>query len=110
MKCSATATNGGVVNGGTITWTNVKLNTPDENSPFKASYKITCTYQRDFQPAINEKLTLTAPGHVPQDNNTLGDTQVGNYTIGGTLPSGTPTPKPPVKDKDTNGGLAKTGF
>lgn len=125
IGCTATATGGGVVSGGTITWSNVDLGTA------AGTYTITCTYKNAYTPVVNEKVTLTAAGHVYQgETKPLVDTQVVDYTIGGTLPSGSATPKPstsskpsasakpstsakpttPVKDKDSKGGLAKTGF
>ncbi|GAB3709265.1 hypothetical protein [Mariniluteicoccus flavus] len=109
FTCSASGvTNGGTVSGGTITWASLPVGTTD------AKFVIRCTFNRAPAAPIYEDVKLTAAG--AEGVGTY------KYTIDGNLatpkptttakPTAKPTSKPttPVKDKDSNGGLAKTGF
>lgn len=95
ITCSATATGGGQVNGGRITW---QMTGAGETT---VDYTINCKYVRDHSGAVDETLTLRAMGHAAVDANTRGDSAETWYTIGGTLPTPTPTATPTTTAKPT---------
>lgn len=104
VRCVATGSNGAVAAPGKLSWSGLQV-----AERASVDYTITCTYQRDHQAPINERVMLTAPGHVFKDDVPLVDSASFDYTVGGQLPSQTGGNPAPVADKASTGGLAKTG-